>query len=97
MAPGRAASGDAGLEFKTAKLVAGGVHSQPSLGDGLDRQGGTSVLEDAVWRSNLRGDATLVGKRAAAWYTGLQPGACPGAQPDETVTSLPLPVRGGGG
>ena len=64
------------------------------LNDGLDRQGGQSLETPAVWRSNLRGDASLLGRRGKSWWTGVAPAACPGAQPDGTLTSLPLPVRG---
>jgi hypothetical protein len=60
---------------------------------GLDRQGSRPALDES-WRSNLRGDATLLGPRAPSWYTGLQPAQCPGVQPDGRLTSLPLPVRG---
>jgi hypothetical protein len=100
MAPGKTASGDA--PHAAPKAAKGGVHSSPSsvllaLKDaaaGLDRQGADAG--DAVWRRNLRGDAaaaTLRGPRPASWWTGLAPAACPGAQPDGTLTSLPLPVR----
>ncbi|MFO1425321.1 MAG: hypothetical protein U1F70_17075, partial [Candidatus Competibacteraceae bacterium] len=46
-----------------------------------------------AWRDNLRGelDAELTGPRPAWWWTSRPPQACPGLQPDGTLTSLPLP------
>lgn len=45
------------------------------------------------WRQNLRGehDALLRGPRSSWWWTGLAPDACPGSQPDGTLTALPQP------
>lgn len=58
----------------------------------LNRVGSLTTL-DQQWRTNLRGDDSLVGPRPAGWWTGLHPTACPGAQSDGTLASLPLPVR----
>ena len=102
MAPGKTSSGDALPAASHPKAAKGGVHSSPSsvllalkaTAAGLDRQGADAG--DAVWRRNLRGDAAnaaLQGPRPATWWTGLAPADCPGAQPDGTLTSLPLPVR----
>ncbi|MDG4548958.1 MAG: 5-histidylcysteine sulfoxide synthase [Candidatus Contendobacter sp.] len=46
-----------------------------------------------AWRDNLRGelDAELTGPRPAWWWTGQSPQNCPGLQPDDALTSLPLP------
>jgi hypothetical protein len=96
MPPGRGAEA---VEHKALKLTAGGVHSQPGAAElaktaaGLDRQGAKAGAEEAVWRANLRGDASLVGRRADSWWTGVRPAECAGAQADGTLTSLPLPVR----
>ncbi|HUM95900.1 MAG TPA: 5-histidylcysteine sulfoxide synthase [Candidatus Competibacter sp.] len=45
------------------------------------------------WRRNLRHDLddVLTGARPAWWWTGRPPRACPGAQADGVLTSLPLP------
>jgi hypothetical protein len=105
MAPGAArdavASSDA---MKAAKHIPGSVHAQQApvtalvklAGSGLDRQGGQSLLEEAHWRVNLRGEAhesALVGRRPASWWTGVPPAEVAGVQADGTLTSLPLPVR----
>ena len=46
-----------------------------------------------AWRQNLRGehDTQLRGPRPEWWWTGLAPAACPGRQPDGTLTALPQP------
>lgn len=53
----------------------------------------TGNSRDEPWRQNLTGrfDALLGPERGADWWTGRQPGQCPGLQPDGTLTSLPLP------
>ena len=96
--PGRGLDGPTGV----ASVQQGDLHSQGAVTAkkaklaqaraDLNRVGSLTTLEQQ-WRVNLRGDDSLEGPRQQGWWTGLHPSVCPGAQPDGTLASLPLPVR----
>ncbi|PKO84209.1 MAG: hypothetical protein CVU17_03320 [Betaproteobacteria bacterium HGW-Betaproteobacteria-11] len=50
-------------------------------------------VQDEPWRANLRGDMddVLATARAASWWSGKAPTACPGMEATGTLTSLSLP------
>lgn len=60
------------------------------------KQPTTPAPRKEAWQLNLRGaeeEQWLDWPRPASWWTGCEPGAAHGLQPDGTLTSLPLPVR----